>query len=263
MLKICEKCGKEFPHTILIDGKIKNLQNRKFCLDCSPFGNHNTRDLNVPASSTKICVTCNQEYDKSLFYKKGASCKKCFNAKMIKKDKDVKLELVNLFGNKCNCCNKSFNQYVYQFHHIDPSEKDFEISKLRSHTIKNVLPELQKCEMLCANCHSMKHIKIENWIFDALKTKDDFSDKSKYTSYYYSIYQNSRKQRAVEYLGGKCHCCGGEFHTTIYEFHHVDPTTKLYTWKDLCVKSSWEFILEEINKCIVVCSNCHRDLHYG
>ena len=44
-LKICIKCNKDFPQFITIEGKKKNLQNRKYCLDCSPFGQHNTTKI--------------------------------------------------------------------------------------------------------------------------------------------------------------------------------------------------------------------------
>lgn len=44
-MKTCEKCTSEFPILVKIDGKTRNLGNRKFCLKCSPFGAHNTTRL--------------------------------------------------------------------------------------------------------------------------------------------------------------------------------------------------------------------------
>ena len=41
--KICKNCGKEFETWIEIDGIKRNLKSRKFCLECSPFGKHNTK----------------------------------------------------------------------------------------------------------------------------------------------------------------------------------------------------------------------------
>ena len=44
-MKICVKCQKEFPSWVTIEGKPRNLCSRKYCLDCSPFGSHNTKNL--------------------------------------------------------------------------------------------------------------------------------------------------------------------------------------------------------------------------
>ena len=41
--RVCRKCGKHIPYSMQVDGKKKSLQNRKFCLECSPWGNHNTK----------------------------------------------------------------------------------------------------------------------------------------------------------------------------------------------------------------------------
>ena len=46
--KICKKCGEEFPnHFYDEEGKRHNLQKRKYCLKCSPFGGRNTRKLEI------------------------------------------------------------------------------------------------------------------------------------------------------------------------------------------------------------------------
>lgn len=46
------------------------------------------------------------------------------------------------------------------------------------------------------------------------------------------------------------------------EFHHINPSTKLDTILNLIQnKEPWDIIKEEINKCIVVCSNCHKKIH--
>ena len=52
-MPICKKCNAKFPNRIKIGNKIKVLGNRKFCLECSPYNMHNTRDLNK--KSTIIC----------------------------------------------------------------------------------------------------------------------------------------------------------------------------------------------------------------
>lgn len=50
-MKICENCKKEFPAFAVIDGVKKPLYSRKFCLECSPFGSHNTSNFPRKSSS--------------------------------------------------------------------------------------------------------------------------------------------------------------------------------------------------------------------
>jgi hypothetical protein len=68
------------------------------------------------------------------------------------------------------------------------------------------------------------------------------------------------KLRAIEYLGGKCTYCDGVFHLASFEFHHKDPSGKDFNVGNVANKS-WESIVSEIDKCELVCSNCHREIH--
>lgn len=68
--------------------------------------------------------------------------------------------------------------------------------------------------------------------------------------------------KAVHYKGGKCSICSYNKCITALEFHHIDPTTKLFGISDGCTRS-WEVIKVELDKCILVCANCHRELHFN
>jgi len=68
------------------------------------------------------------------------------------------------------------------------------------------------------------------------------------------------KKRGIEYLGGKCFDCHGVFDPAVYDFHHVDPTTKEHEPKNLH-SSKWETLRKELDKCVVLCANCHRLRH--
>jgi len=58
---------------------------------------------------------------------------------------------------------------------------------------------------------------------------------------------------------GKCKDCGLQFHSFLMDFDHLDPSTKVEKLSDMAVKRrSFKEILEEISKCELVCSNCHR-----
>ena len=63
----------------------------------------------------------------------------------------------------------------------------------------------------------------------------------------------------IEYKGNKCEKCGYNKNIAALEFHHLDPNTKKFTLSD--THHNWEETKEELDKCILVCSNCHRELH--
>lgn len=71
-----------------------------------------------------------------------------------------------------------------------------------------------------------------------------------------------RKNEAIAYLGGVCMICGGVFHPAIYEFHHRDPKTKEKDPSKV-LSFSWKRIISELDKCDLLCANCHRFLHHG
>ena len=67
------------------------------------------------------------------------------------------------------------------------------------------------------------------------------------------------KIKMVEYKGGKCEKCGYHKNLAALEFHHIDPSTKKFTVSD--THHNWEELKEELDKCILVCSNCHKEIH--
>ncbi len=72
------------------------------------------------------------------------------------------------------------------------------------------------------------------------------------------------KQRAINYKGGKCEICGGEFHAACFDFHHKNPNEKDKSIAAMITPNvDWELLKDELDKCVLLCSNCHRVLHYG
>ena len=70
--------------------------------------------------------------------------------------------------------------------------------------------------------------------------------------------RNELKKRAVEAMGGKCQCCGYNKCLPALEFHHLDPSEKDF---ELSAKISWSQIEKELKKCVLLCSNCHKEAH--
>lgn len=72
-------------------------------------------------------------------------------------------------------------------------------------------------------------------------------------------YRQQVKEKAVNYKGGKCVICGYNKYTGALEFHHINPQEK-----DFIISGgtkSFESIKDELGKCILVCSNCHKEIH--
>lgn len=71
------------------------------------------------------------------------------------------------------------------------------------------------------------------------------------------------KERALKYKGCKCQICGYDECTEALEFHHLNPQQKQMNFNTAIMgKYKWDTIKQELDKCILVCSNCHRELHY-
>jgi DNA-binding CsgD family transcriptional regulator len=72
-------------------------------------------------------------------------------------------------------------------------------------------------------------------------------------------WRNRVKSKLVDYMGGECVKCGYNRCLSALEFHHLDPTQK-----DFSISSkgwSFERLKSEVNKCILVCKNCHMEIH--
>ena len=68
-----------------------------------------------------------------------------------------------------------------------------------------------------------------------------------------------RKIEAVEYMGGECKECGYKKYIGALEFHHLDPSVK--EGDIIGSTASLEKQRAEAKKCILVCANCHREIH--
>ena len=88
-----------------------------------------------------------------------ARCRKCAVEAVQKRREKVKNMAVELFGRECHDCGLSTkHNSVYDFHHKDPNQKDFGIATYgHTRSWERVKTELDKCVMLCANCHRIRH----------------------------------------------------------------------------------------------------------
>ena len=79
--------------------------------------------------------------------------------------------------------------------------------------------------------------------------------------------QSKRAARNKEYVQSRMTPCAdcGFFHPAAMDWHHIDPSTKLHGGVSALSRRGYslELISEEIDKCVCLCSNCHRIRHYG
>jgi hypothetical protein len=120
----------------------------------------------------KYCPNCGETHNRSNFYQrrgvKGSSvyCKECTGKQTLGRLRKLKIQMVEYKGGKCQNPNCTvLGGYdrcmgALEFHHIDPKEKDFTPSKLKRYKFNEVVKkELDKCMLLCANCHREIHEK--------------------------------------------------------------------------------------------------------
>lgn len=69
------------------------------------------------------------------------------------------------------------------------------------------------------------------------------------------------KVKAIEYKGGSCARCGYNKCVRAMHFHHVDPTQKDFAISSGGKTRAWERVKAELDKCILLCANCHAEEH--
>ncbi|MDD5671747.1 MAG: hypothetical protein PHN49_08920 [Candidatus Omnitrophica bacterium] len=78
-----------------------------------------------------------------------------------------------------------------------------------------------------------------------------------------AVYARRKKVRAmaVDYKGGKCQNCGYNRCIEALEFHHANPALKDFSISSKGYTRSWKRVRLELDKCVMLCANCHRELH--
>lgn len=163
MLNICMQCGIE----------LTTKQQKSFCSrSCAATYNNQHR----PDRRRGICKKCGEPCRSGLRYCSDA-CRpvrtrairnwSTFSEERKKKNvlsvaawrQRKKARAVAYKGGACQICGYNKSLVALHFHHRDPSKKDFIISRA-SKSWEAVLAELDKCDLLCANCHAETHDRI-------------------------------------------------------------------------------------------------------
>lgn len=112
---------------------------------------------------TKVCFRCKKEQPISeyIIRKDRATyhsyCKTCNVAMIDIQRREMKQKCIDYKGGKCRVCGYNKCNRALEFHHVDPTTKDFSIAWIRTNGWKTVKAELDKCVLLCSNCHAEVH----------------------------------------------------------------------------------------------------------
>lgn len=158
-----------------------------------------------------------------------------------------KVRAINYKGGRCSRCGDS-RVWVLVFHHRDPSAKENAITDMITRTRRwgEIKQELDKCDLVCENCHREIHANssIEN------------------------TRQRRNKKICMEFKGQmECQKCGYSKCDWALEFHHngdkvmgIAKYLGFHSWYS--VADLQDKITDELNKCNVYCANCHKEAHF-
>lgn len=103
--------------------------------------------------SAKFICDCGSQYKPRLINGKKIICETCLKKL---KTSDIKKKAVEYLGGKCSSCGAS-HIATMEFDHKNPEQKQFKISGHYILQWSELVKELRKCQLLCANCHRIKH----------------------------------------------------------------------------------------------------------
>jgi len=93
--------------------------------------------------------------------------------------------------------------------------------------------------------------------------KRTYADRAEYMKKAVAKRRKKVREMALQYKGGKCEHCGYSKCSRALSFHHRDPKKKTFGVSSKGYTRSWEKVKNEIDKCILLCANCHMELHHG
>jgi hypothetical protein len=161
-------------------------------------------------------------------------------AKMDRLSKKIKA--INYLGGECEKCGET-NIFLLEFHHKSKTEKETTIWAIQDYRWSIIEKEIKKCILLCGNCHGKLH-------------HDNTTNTYK-----------TNKKIFLEYKGiNGCEKCGYDKCNSSLDLHHKNMEEKDFTFGEITtsyknLQDLTEKIEKELNKCTVLCKNCHKLEH--
>lgn len=95
------------------------------------------------------------------------------------------------------------------------------------------------------------------------REKRTYADRAHYLKKAVIKRRKKIKLLSLQYKGVKCQICGYNKCPEALDFHHIDATKKLFAIGAKGYTRKWELVQKELDKCILLCANCHREVHVG
>ena len=188
----------------------------------------------------EICKGCSKELLIGKTVKHSGFCRKCFGAKLGKRER------VSILGGRSQ--KKGYQRICPECGDIKHTER-----KPREGTLcKSCHCKIKLSWKAVGRKHPREGTKLDEDHYR--KIKRDWSKRNKH----------SRKKKLVQKFGNECNRCKQKnLPMCVYEFHHLDGTKKKDRISNMLGRTDYTNVLEEAEKCIMVCSNCHKIIHYG
>lgn len=158
-----------------------------------------------------------------------------------------------------------------QFHHRNRDEKKINIATyvFQASSLERFIQELNKCDVLCANCHLIEHCQERDESADVL----EYTELQRQLRNTQGLRARLKIKRRIYQLDGViwfnrykrtliCNSCGAS-HPACLQFHHIDSSSKYREVGNLVYHvTNIDQLKREIDKCEVLCANCHAKHHW-
>lgn len=228
LLKKCSKCGKPEGEVTFGLEKTRSgeLRARGDCKECRKGYNKRYRQDNP-------------EYFKSKS-KTRRQDKKTLIREVERRDRQLRYSLIKEIkeSNPCTDCGEYYQYFVMDFDHRDPTTKLVGVATISKRLVRweRVLEEISKCDLVCARCHRLRTYKGQNC---------------------YKTRRFEQHKLVLDELKSTISCldCGRKFAPCQMDFDHIrDKSVSI----SRLVSETPNRISEELEKCHLVCANCHR-----
>ena len=230
----CRKCGEWKPLTEFTKHKKMKYGIDTICLKCNCKSVKKHYDENAEQVL---------EYQRKYYIENREKC--------IERTANTRNKIVDIVGSfkdgkKCIICGLD-DINLLSFHHRNPKEKEFKVSGRNSISKERLIKEMNKCDLLCPNCHRDLH-------HNEVELKEDVH---RVTIYKREVKEWFNKIKVEE----GCIVCG-EKRYWVLDCHHKDGEEKEYEIHNLIRDgANKDLILKEFEKCEIICANCHQKLH--
>lgn len=125
--------------------------------------------------------------------------------------------------------------------------------------------KIEECQRLYDEIGNIKEVaKLVNISYNRLRNviiSKTITPKSSYECV--KTHRHTIKEKLIQYKGGKCEICGYNKCIAALDFHHLDPSQKDFNISNSNIYKNFNKLKEEVDKCILICANCHREIHYN